>query len=233
MNKAFHLYQLQKVDSQLLSIEKRIAEIESIIAKDERILRVERAIQIANADLDKTRKKLHELEAQAKNIQIEIETNDSSLYSGKIHNPKELNDLQQKIASDRKRLERNEEEQLDVLAEIDEKDQVLKQRENQSIEIRSIVATAHSQLNGEKSQLIHQKETLQTEKEAKLTSVDEESLSTYKKLMMQKNGTAVALVEDRSCSLCGAPLTPGEWQAARSSSNLTFCSTCGRILYAS
>jgi len=232
MNQAFYLYQLQKDDSQIFTIVHRITEIDTAIEKDTRISESEKMIQIAKKELERTHKILRELEEIGKSFRLEIETCEASLYSGKIRNPKELNDLQLKVSSEKKRLEKNEEEQLEQLMIIEEKELESKKLAQKLTEVQSLVATEHAKLRGEKSQLIIQKDTLETERAAKLSSVSEESLSIYNRLIAKKNGIAVALVEDRSCRLCGAPLTPAEWQAARSTKDLSFCSTCGRILYA-
>ncbi|MFN2235225.1 MAG: C4-type zinc ribbon domain-containing protein [Anaerolineales bacterium] len=45
-------------------------------------------------------------------------------------------------------------------------------------------------------------------------------------------GVAVAKVEDRACKACGSTLTASLNQAARSPSQIVFCDSCGRILYA-
>lgn len=233
MNQSFHLYQLQKVDQQLQKVEKRIEEIDAMIRRDQRILSAEKVVQQQQLELDRINKELRELEEIGKAIRLEVETNESALYAGKIQNPKELNDLQQKINFDKKNLDRNEEAQLDQLMKIEEQEELLGNYRKELVRVKGEVATSHSLLMGEKSQLLKQKETLETERSAKSTSIPEATLKIYTQLLQEKHGVAVALVEDLSCTMCGAPLTPGEWQNARSSSSLSFCSSCGRILYAS
>jgi uncharacterized protein len=232
MNQTFHLYQLQKVDRQLHALEKRIAEIDAVIKNDRRIVEVENIISQIKARIEKLKRELRSLEEVGKSIRLEIETNEASLYSGTIRNPKELNDLQQKINIDKKNLDKNDEAQLELLMSIEEYEAELDRYQKKMTAVESEVATSHSLLLGEKSQLQKQKETLETERSAKSSSLQESTLTIYAKLIREKHGVAVALVEDLSCTVCGAPMTPAEWQSARSSSSLSFCSSCGRILYA-
>ncbi|RQV99413.1 hypothetical protein EH221_00225 [bacterium] len=232
MNRAFHLYQLQKVDNKLHSIQKRITEIDTIIENDRRLIEVENGISSIKSRIDKTNKELRELEEIGKEIQMEIEINETALYSGKIRNPKELNDLQQKINIDKKNLNKNENEQLEKLMTIEAYEDALGENQQLLVKVQSQVATSHAILYGEKSQLLKQKMTLETERSAKQASIPADNLETYNQLLQEKRGVAVALVEDLSCTMCGAPLTPAEWQSVRSSETILFCSTCGRILYA-
>ncbi|MGZ9220523.1 MAG: C4-type zinc ribbon domain-containing protein [Anaerolineales bacterium] len=39
-------------------------------------------------------------------------------------------------------------------------------------------------------------------------------------------------MSDGSCAACGTTLTPSQQQIARSTSQLIYCPSCGRILYA-
>jgi len=232
MNQTFHLYQLQKVDQQLHSLEKRIAEIDAVINDDQRIVEVEKIISQIKIRIEKLNRELRSLEEIGKSIRLEIETNESSLYSGTIRNPKELNDIQQKVNIDKKNMDRNEEAQLELLMSIEEYEAELERYRKKKTAVESEVATSHALLLGEKSQLLKQKETLETERSAKSSFVQEDVLKIYSRLMREKHRIAVSLVEDLSCTVCGAPLTPAERQSARSSSSLSFCSSCGRILYA-
>jgi predicted nucleic acid-binding Zn-ribbon protein len=232
MNQAFHLYQLQKVDLQIINIQNRIDQIEAIIAKEDRIEKAEGMLRIAIQKLDKTKKELRGLEEIGKSIRTDIETNEASMYSGKVRNPKELADIQQKVNFDKKNRDKNDDAQLDLIMEIENREPEIIELQKLLQQVQSEVATSHSLLLGEKSQLEKQKATLETERHAKSTSINEDSLSIYSRLLKQKHGTAVALVEERSCASCGEPLTPAEWQLARSSAAMSFCSSCGRILFA-
>jgi len=72
---------------------------------------------------------------------------------------------------------------------------------------------------------------LNTERRAILNQLSVEIIAQYEKLRTAKQGLAVALLEDNSCSVCGSTFSPSEGQAARTSTNLFFCPTCQRIIY--
>ncbi|MEN6523528.1 MAG: C4-type zinc ribbon domain-containing protein, partial [Anaerolineaceae bacterium] len=63
-------------------------------------------------------------------------------------------------------------------------------------------------------------------------SIASEALQKYESIRLAKKGRAVVAIVDDSCEGCGAAIRPAERQAARSSNQLVFCDTCGRIIYA-
>jgi predicted nucleic acid-binding Zn-ribbon protein len=79
--------------------------------------------------------------------------------------------------------------------------------------------------------LAKRSESLDLRQEA-VKNVTPDDLITYDRLRKQRAGVAVAKVEERACNACGATLTAALHQAARSPSQVVFCDSCGRILYA-
>ena len=64
------------------------------------------------------------------------------------------------------------------------------------------------------------------------SEVDPASLRTYESLRRTRGGQAVARVTQRTCQGCRVSLPVSEEVRARSSPDLVFCQSCGRILYA-
>ncbi len=120
MNQAFHLYRLQQVDIQIDQLEASLAEINRMLSGDE-------AIRQATQSVEKTEKALHQREQSLKETefavheqQIKIGQSEASLYSGRIHNPKELQDIQKEIASLKKHLAVLEDQQLEAMLALEE-----------------------------------------------------------------------------------------------------------------
>ena len=231
MNQSFHLFQLQKVDTQIEEIQTRISQIKESLSSDKRIIKANEKIKKCKIDLSKERKNLRTVEEKTKDIRFDIENNESSLYSGRISNPRELNDLQEKIASDKRRMSLLEDEQIEAMISVESCDADLKKSKNNLNDTQAKVSMEQAELRGEQENLISKNTRLATEREVKLRSVNSESLTIYTNLCTRKRGVAVSSVEDKTCSACGSTLTPSEWQAARSPHQIVYCSICGRILY--
>jgi len=173
-----------------------------------------------------------DVESRINTSRIKIQQSESSLYSGKINNPKELQDLQSEIALLKKHVTVLEEEQFNDMLVVEENLHTKQSLADSLLKTRNMKETADSQLRAEKQNLEKEITTLQTERDALLKTIEPDVLVLYKKIRISRKGIAVTQIVENTCEKCGAEITQEEWQKARISMDLCFCSTCGRILYA-
>jgi predicted nucleic acid-binding Zn-ribbon protein len=232
MNTTFNLFQLQKIDIESARIQNRLNEIDQILQDDS-------VTKAALLDLEFAKKKLHEDQLRLKSLEElirekrnKVEQSESSLYEGKIKNPKELQDLQKEIVTIKSSISIMEEEELELMLRV----------EADELECNSVnkkVKETQNLFEDRSLQLLQEKESLQTsaqknskERLAILSQLSDDFVSVYDNLRMKKSGIAIALIEEQTCSCCGTTLTPADVQSARTMTRLVFCPTCGRILYA-
>lgn len=232
MNQTNHLYRLQIIDLDLDKCQKRIREIIFVLENNNTVKKAEENHQLAKQTLQKSRLALRSLEESARDLKIKMEISQNKLYSGNVRNPKELQDLQNEIESLKRRLEKVENEQLDAMIDVEkaEKEQILKQSELS--QTQSDFSGQSASLLGEKGKLLRQCEIASQEREAILESISQDNIELYNRLRARKNGVAVAVIEVNACSACGAELRSSELQSARSKREVTYCPSCGRILFA-
>jgi uncharacterized protein len=232
MNQAFHLHRIQQIDTQIDQAEASLAEIDRLLAADEGVRLAKQAVEVAEKQLHQARQNLKQTEFSVQEQQIKIAQSESTLYSGKVRNPKELQDLQKEIASLKKYLGTLEDHQLEAMLALEDaeiQDQAARQALDQT---QASFAEKTSGWRGQRDQLVRNLERLQAERSAALSPIDTQSLNIYNNLRKRKSGIAVAVAREGSCSACGAGIRPSELQEVRAAQTLAFCSTCGRILYA-
>ena len=110
-------------------------------------------------------------------------------------------------------------------------EQKLKQAETDLAQAQADFAQKSAGLLGEKSQIEKENVRLSKERSATVSFVSDDALKLYQSLRTNKNGRPMAIIEDQCCAACGTSLRPAELQSARSS-KITYCPSCGRILYA-
>jgi uncharacterized protein len=232
MGQSLHLFSLQKTDLQIDKINARILEIDKILATDKRVILAKNEIDNILTRLKKAKLDLSLVEEEVQSNKIKQETNEASLYGGRIHNPKELQDLQKDIDLRKANLAHLEEKQLESMISVDDIEKE-KSRAEENLKIVQIeVIQQQASLAGEKETLIKNKSNFESERKAITVSVSPENLSTYDRLRQQKKGIAVTAVEDNACASCGSDLRPEEVQLANKFPNqLYFCQSCGRILF--
>lgn len=231
MSLSFHLFQLQKLDTQVSSATSRIAEINRLLAQNEPLVQAQSHLDSAADRLKTARAKLREVEISVHNKRIKAEQSEAVLYGGTVKNPKELQDLQTEIAALKRAIGQLEDSQLELMVAVEEAEQNFRGDEAQLNHVKAEQAGQSASLLGETSTLQALLGRLEVERKALVSQINPALLDTYTQLRATKRGLAVVPVEDDCCTACGSTLTAAEIQAARSSTRLVYCPMCGRILY--
>ena len=232
MSAALGLYRLQQVDSQIDHIQARLKVIQQTLENDAELRAATEQLAASENKYKDAERSLKESEAEAEKQSIKIEQTESSLYGGRVHNPKELQDLQKDVASLKRHLSTLEERELEAMlvAETTEKD--LQNAKSILERLQSNLGDQHRDLARERISLHKDLERLNSERQAVMSDIAQRTMATYNQLRQQRRGLAVTTLSDGSCAACGTTLTPSQLQNARSTSQLFYCPSCGRILYA-
>lgn len=231
MNQAFHLYRLQQFDIKIDQIEASLAELNRLLSGDEAIRRATHALDGAEKNVHQRSQTLKELEFSVHEQQMKIAQSEASLYSGRIHNPKELQDIQKEIASLKKHLAVLEDQQLEAMMALEDAEAEERAAKIALEQAQASFAENSSGWINQQEQLTQSLDRLRAERAPTLALVSQEDLRVYEAMRKRKSGVAVTTIQDGSCSVCGATIRPSELQAARSAQVLVFCNSCGRILY--
>lgn len=231
MNQSSKLYRLQQIDSLIDQTMARLEELEKILSDRTALAQAEEASENAEVVLVAELKKLHQAENNVRDQRIKIEQDESALYSGKMHNPKELQDLQNEVAALKRFLTTLEDRQLEIMMTVEEVESASKAAKNALDQAQAQKVEQNAHFNAEKTSLLKDKERLEVERLAACNALTSQELDLYNQLRKTRRGIAVAKVVDRTCTACGSTLTPALVQAANSPNQIVRCSSCSRILY--
>jgi uncharacterized protein len=232
MNKSMSLFLLQNIDLQIDGFQNRMNQINHQIDDHTEVDLVVHEMETNQGLGEVHARRLAEVEKKLSTTRIKLQQSEASLYGGKIHNPKELQDLQAEIQSLKPVISHLEEDQFGIMLEMEENAGLSTKMKQQIEKLGTDHTGLVEVLTRELNEINHQMERLQSERKALIASIDETSLQTYSTLRKTKSGIAVTQVDDNTCDKCGAEITQAVWQKARISNDLCFCSTCGRIIYA-
>lgn len=233
MSLVFKLYRLQQVDSQLDQCHARLQEIEAILGDDRALVQARAQVEQAAAVLDEKRKALRRAEENTRAQHQKIKQTETRLYSGAVTDTKELQDLHREAAALKRFLTVLEDRQLEAMLVVDEAEAAEKEAREALETLQASWVEQTASLRGEQSSLQKDVARLEAERQAAAASIPPEQLQEYEHLRRQRGGVAVAQVVDKTCAACGSTLNAALLQAARSPTQTTRCSFCGRILYAS
>ncbi len=231
MSQISNLYRLQQIDTQLDSsnnnLQMILRELNNISDVDNTLGMVTQAEEHHST----ITKKLREAEDKSYDTRVKIELSESSLYSGKIQNPKELQELQNELASLKRLMITLEDKQLEAMMELEDSESKLMWANEELHEAQKKHIEKNAKLNGEQTKLLSQIERLEAERKATLPTISPSELVLYEQLRKNRNGVAVAKIVSRACNACGTTLTAALVQTTQSTGQLVRCPTCTRILY--
>jgi uncharacterized protein len=231
MSASLSLYRLQMIDSSMDEIHSRVDAIQKMLNDDESIRSIKEAIAEAESDLGLTESSLKQAEHEVEKIKIKIEQSEANLYGGTVKNPKELQDLQNELASLKRLLNKLEDRQLAAMESEEFSNQKLRDLQTKYTNLVDELSQSFKSLETERSDLQMNLERLGAERNAAVNTLEVSLITIYDELRETRNGKAVVLVNEGACSACGTTLTPSMQQNARSTAQIYNCPTCGRILY--
>ncbi len=230
MNQAQALYQLQKLDQDISQRKSRLAEIEVLLGEDTRVQAAGQTVAQAEKALAPWRTQASDLDLEIKSVTAKAEAVEQRLYSGAVSNPKELQDMQEEIASLKRRRARLEDDLLEAMIAVEDGQQALAEAhatlEQATAQWERDQHDLLAEQTGHQSQLL----ALREQRAALKSEITPASLETYKRLFRGKQGQVVAPLQDTNCQFCGVSQTSKTVQEARQARELVYCENCGRIL---
>jgi uncharacterized protein len=231
MSAALGLFRLQQVDTRINQIEVRLRAIREVLENDDALRALLTRSNAAEAEAAARERAQREAEQEAQKQKIKIQQAESSLYGGAVHNPKELQDLQNDVQSLRKQLAVLEDRQLEAMLQTEQAQGALTGIQAEIQALKDARGHQHADLLAEGASLERDLNQFSSEREATVSAVAADMLSAYEGLRRERRGLAVAQINDNACGACGTILTAAVQQNARSAGQIVNCPSCGRILY--
>lgn len=231
MSETAALYQLQTLDSQIDADRARLAEIERALSENQAVRRAQAILKRESDNLTHWKTRQKDLELERQQLREEAARTEERLYSGRVHNPRELTDLQGKLAELQRRHADIEEPIIEAMLEVE----AGQERQTEAESALARVTAAHADTLGHLQQ---EKEVLQAALTRRLAEVEPararltaQQRQRYDALRARLRGVAVAkITPNGECSMCGMQLTSSQRQQARHG-QVSQCPTCTRILY--
>ncbi|MEZ0396174.1 MAG: C4-type zinc ribbon domain-containing protein [Anaerolineales bacterium] len=231
MSKMLNLYRLQQTDSQIDRVRARLQAVQDLLENDQAIRQQAEDHRRAKERLHTCQADVRQAEAAVQEQRIKVEQTEAALYAGKIHNPKELQDLQNDVAALKRRLTALEERQLEAMLALEQAEQDFAAAEQTWQTAQAEWSQKTGSLRDEQTTLQKEFEKLTTERAGIVQTLSQEYLLLYEQLRSERRGVAIAGIADNACEACGAQLTPAQAQAVRLAAQIIRCPSCGRILY--
>lgn len=225
------LYRLQEIDMDVAQKKSQLRDISQSLHESPVVRAAKEATEVAKEQENQLRRDQRTIDLDSKALAARISQEEDNLYSGKVRNPRELTDLQENIASLRRRKSDLEEQSLKMLVKADEAGDLVQTRQTQLKKTEVNWEREQEGLRQRQQQVEQELVELQEEREAQAELILPGDMTQYENWVQTKGSMAVVLLKDSVCYGCRMALPSAKVKEAVSSSGLPICDTCGRVLH--
>jgi predicted nucleic acid-binding Zn-ribbon protein len=223
------LLKVQEKEKRLISLEEIVEQLPLSIEESKRSLsKFDLNRQTATEELKDLQVKRKELELESTARLEKVEKLEGQLFSIKTN--VEYKALQKEIANIKIENSRIEDEILDLMELIEEKQKLIKESEDAIQKGKEKLVVEERNMQQQIEELRKKIDALRSEREQLLPGIDEETLRKYQRIFKKKGGTAVVPLINYTCGGCHMRLPPQVANNVRKS-QLVICENCSRILY--
>ena len=220
---------LQKVDLELVALRKRLQEVEAGLQDNAALRAAHQRAQEKTITADVARKAQKDLEFELGRVEAKHQQKETRLYGGAIRNSRELEDLQAKVQSLKRRKSRFEDKLLEAMLVCEDAEAEEQQSAARLQNVEQEWQQKQETLGAERDALRARIATLETEAAQRQGELPASVLDSYRYLQPRRGGISVARLQGGNCSVCGIKVTSQRKQAVKAGQE-TYCDGCGRLL---
>lgn len=232
MGRTLQLYQLQSLDNDIDETNRNLSEIAAQLGESEALKQAKAVHEAAVVQLRKDQTKMQDLDLELKSLITKITGEEKLLYGGRAISAKEAANLQEEVASLKRRQVDREEHLLDAMVEVEATEETFAAAEATLSEVEADWKLNQADLLQARAENSAKLVELKKRRPVVAEVVSADDLTLYEKLRKKKNGHAVSLIKNGVCQRCGMTSSNNKIQLSRAEIELTYCGVCGRILYA-
>lgn len=232
MGRVANLYRLQTIDSRLDVVHSRLRAVHAALKETSELDRAQRDLTAADAAMQHARRNLRQTEDAVRDQTAKISDVEQRLYSGKVRNPKELQDLQRDLESLKRHKSTLEDRQLEAMEAVEAAEAAHSLATARRTTAEGDAERIRGKLFTDEKALEADLQRWEAEREAAESGVPLDDRADYARLRQRKHGVAVSRLTDGVCGSCGVAPEAARIQNARQDDTPIHCGNCERILYA-
>lgn len=206
-----------------------LGELEQVMGHVGRLEATVAEVEARRHDLARSQQRL---EDEISSLTDKAGHHDKTLYSGTIGNPRDLQALQDEIASLKRRISQLEDQELELMEQIEPLDAELGRAAGERTELDDRGAALRGQIVEEEVAIDAELERVRAERATIAGTVEPELVAEYDTLRPQSGGIAIARFVGGSCGGCHLALSAVEVDRIKKlpPEAPAHCEECGRLL---
>ena len=225
-----NLIKLQFVDKEIFDLRRCLGEM------PEELKRLDSELETANSKVNEKEDELKVLQLKRKEKEIDLEEKETIIkkYQAQLYQIKtntEYRALEKEIGGLEADKSILEEDILGIFDEIEAAEKAVCEEKELLSEEKKRIDVEKNRIDSEKSHIKSKLVDLEEKRKTITPLVDKNTLSTYEKILNNKDGVALTPVKDGNCGGCFVHLPPQIINEIRLKENLVYCERCLRILF--
>lgn len=197
---------------------------------EQKLVKQRARMDSTSKDLERRRLELKKVEGELELTNTKIKKEEARLYGGSVTNPKELRSIQEEIKNLRKRVDQGETSLLELMDDTQRMEAELESGARMVRELEEGSSKAKDKYENEMGQIKERLASLTVIRDEAVKVIDPDVVVLYKRLRTEKQGVAVAEIEERVCQGCFVQLAAEEVDTKIRQGGLWRCPNCGRIM---
>jgi predicted nucleic acid-binding Zn-ribbon protein len=223
------LLRLQEIDLEFQTINQRLTEIENTLRDQSIVTNAEQHAEATSQVAREAKRTQTNLEFELNQVQSKLRNTEHKLYSGRVTNARELQDLQAESKALKRRVATLEDELLEAMLESESATADAEAAQAQLEDAKNAEEHKVRQLSDERTQLREHGQAMLKETEGLKAQIPAVILESYRYLKSRTGGIPVAKLSGSVCSRCGVEvLKPTERKV--NNGEEAYCDGCKRIL---
>lgn len=224
------LYRLQKIDTELDARRARLREINALLEGNAELRAARSAVDQVRGELAPREAHIKAMSLENQSVAAQIAELSARLYDGTVGNPKELQDIENKLDELKRHRGQLETEQLEEMMAVEDLQAALAAATGKLGEAEAAWSGDQTALHDEQRRVKKEGRALKADRETALAAVEADNQALYEDLRAHRQGLAVALLKGDTCSGCWVDQTANVVIDVRRGQHIVTCTSCGRIL---
>lgn len=225
------LYELQTTDTRLQELN---SEREALDSGAE--LRAE--METLRAEVQTARDQLRALEGELRDTELQIKASEDKkkgfedkMYSGRVRNPKELEDMRLEVEMLARQVDALEDKGLEIMEEAEKRRASLAEQERDLRQLEGRLGETEQRYAAETARIADEVAALDAQRQQLVPAIPAELVRRYDEIRARRANLGIVKVTSDVCPGCRIAIPFDTMRQLKRGGSLLLCESCGRILY--
>lgn len=225
------LYEVQQVDTRIQALEREREALDSGAELRGQAEALRGQVTAARDELRAIENDLRDTELQIKTREAKKRDFEDKMYSGRVRNPKELDDMQREVGMLGNQVDKLEDKGLSLMEDAEQRRAALAEREAELKRQEAQLAQVESHYQAESARIANEIAQLQAQRAALTPSVPKDLLRRYDELRAKRGNLGIVKLTSGVCPGCRIAISLDTMRQLKRGDKPVSCESCGRMLY--